>query len=879
MKKFFLFILICLSAGYALAEKPNPLISHFIENSQANFKEGVLSQATFANQQNTLDLLRTDQLDQITFPVLESDMIFTRDYFQDHGEIKTWRGIDRATNASMLLTVGKAGFFGHIIYQGHQFIIEPGFDFGTSVFAEVDPSQNIPAAKCEAIPDYDQVEQLLATEKPANHVRKAASAEVDCQPGEVIDVMILYTKGFAELRGDNTMARIQNYVDVANESYINSAIDTQLHLVHTLEVDYPDYTPDPSGGDASSIGIALMDLTYLQGNYKPGLFDNIEALRDQYGADQVTLINKVTTGEISGSGITCGLAWLITRNNISSGARISYAVIEDGTICGSDVITYAHEVGHNMGCAHDRNTTQLQDGSGGKFPYSYGYQDPPNQFVTVMAYAHTCPGTCFYINHFSNPEVNYEGAPTGVDHTDPDNSADNARTINETRNLMGQYRTKVRGTLHDYYYVIPEVLFEQGMTTDIHIINTTSTGKADIDLFAFSEDGKQLNPNAVNLSVPSNGKVSFDFSTVFDSLSSQVKWIQVGSPRPLHVFAEFHSNRVRSAFWASDKTSYSAYVPHVAKNTAQFETVVANANATGKIATVQLDPEPFGDVQDLGYSGCSYGKSSGTAVDYFGYDVELVDWALIKSTDQTVAAMEYFSYLPEKEKVASLGLNQNKTNTLRFLHVATDTANFWTGLVYINVSNSTIEATERFFAADGTEIHSETKTLIRGQKVVFIFDQDNTTPEGTAWIEISAANPALVGYELFGSANGSPHQFFSGFQGSMNTGSKLDYPIVVSDNVNWTGIVALNLGDTAGSITFKGRDKNGDIVESYTEENVQPHVKIVKTAESMFSSDKLHDIVWIQADTTASKWSGFVIWGDKTETRHQLSGLGAVVYD
>jgi len=878
MKKKILIILISLVSSLIYAEtnvKSNFLVSHFIDNPSIMAKEGTLSQITFANYTHTLELLREDQVQQLTFPVLEKNILFARDYVQNHGEIRTWRGKNAENGATILLTLGKAGFFGHIFLPGHQFIFEPGPDFGTTVFSEVDSSFNIPSAPCQAIPDYDKVENLIASEKPVNRSFKSAPTEGECDPGDVIDVMIIYTKGFSELRGENTAARIQNYLDVANESYTNSQIDTQLNLVHSYEVDYPDYTPDPEGNpDVDSISIALYDITYKQGNYAPGIFDDIEDLRDKYGADQVTLINKVTPDEISGGGITCGLAWLVKSNIIPSGSRVSYAVIEDGTICGASITTYAHEVGHNMGCAHDRRT----GGGAGKHSYSYGYQDSRNQFVTVMAYDWTCPGNCQYINYFSNPEINYEGDPTGILHTDPE-AADNARTINETRNIMGQYRDKVRGTTFDYYYIIPEVLYDDNMSTYLHIANATTTGEVTVELYGFSAEGKQLNPGPVSFTIPSRGQKSMDFKSKFGSLSSQVKWIQVGASRPLYVFAEFTSDKVRSAFWASDKTSYNAYVPHVAKNTAQFETVIANANGTGQIATVDLGPEPFGDAQSMSNAGCSYGKSSGTAVDYFGFDVEIVDWAEIRSTKQTVAAMEYFSYLPEREKIASLGLNSDVTNTLRFLHVATDTANFWTGLVYINVGSASVAVTEHYFAADGTEISMETRDLIRGEKRVLIFDQDNTTPEGTAWIEINAETPSLVGYELFGSANSSPHQFFAGFQGSATTGSKLNYPIVVSDAENWTGIVALNLGEVSGNITFNAIDTNGTILESVTEENVAPNVKIVKTAASLFSADTIQNIAWVQATTSASEWSGFIIWGDQTPTRHHLSGLGAIAQD
>src|SRR5690606_34802249 len=73
--------------------------------------------------------------------------------------------------------------------------------------------------------------------------------------------------------------------------------------------------------------------------------------------------------------------------------------------------TLTHEMGHNLGCAHDEATdTTIR-------PFSFrarGYQQRRSTplFHTVMAYG--CNG-CLSIPHFSNPAVNYEGIPTGTD--------------------------------------------------------------------------------------------------------------------------------------------------------------------------------------------------------------------------------------------------------------------------------------------------------------------------------------------------------------------------------------------------------------------------------------------------------------------------------
>src|SRR3546814_18035016 len=78
-------------------------------------------------------------------------------------------------------------------------------------------------------------------------------------------------------------------------------------------------------------------------------------------------------------------------------------------VCSSD-LTLAHELGHNMGQAHndeDSDTT-------GVHAYSYGYRETSSiGFYTVMAYPQA-DGSQFAIRHFANPNVTYLSRATGV---------------------------------------------------------------------------------------------------------------------------------------------------------------------------------------------------------------------------------------------------------------------------------------------------------------------------------------------------------------------------------------------------------------------------------------------------------------------------------
>ncbi len=237
--------------------------------------------------------------------------------------------------------------------------------------------------------------------------------------GTLIDVMVVYTDDARVGAGGilNMEILINLAVAETNQGYLRSNINHRFNLVHTEEVSYNEFN-----------GVASMDWVTTINNLTnaDGIIDNVLTLRNTYAADLVVLI-------VEDYQQTCGIGWLMTAATMT--ASHGYSVVSRR--CATGYYSFAHETGHNMGAHHNREDTLVS----GYFSYSYGYWAPNASFRTIMAY--NCrPVGCLRINNWSNPQILYNGIPTGVDSTAP-NSADNRLTLNYTAGIVANFRQSI----------------------------------------------------------------------------------------------------------------------------------------------------------------------------------------------------------------------------------------------------------------------------------------------------------------------------------------------------------------------------------------------------------------------------------------------------
>lgn len=287
-----------------------------------------------------------------------------------------------------------------------------------------------------------------------------------------VDVLAVYTDNLVTKRGSASAAETEfvNLVAIANQAHSDSGSVVRLRIVGMKLIAYP---------ESATNNKALQDLT---NNSLPDQ-TNILQLRDSVGADLVALLRPYNDGNGS-----CGLAWLngggLNPQSAFEGFGYSVSNVDP---CGPLVL--AHELGHNMGEAHDLETQTQYSGAVdyGAYPFSFGYRQwgPPG-FATVMAYAAGQP----WIGYYSNPQSMKCGVACGVAER-----ADNVRSIN----LMASRIARFRNT--------PNTI-----AIDDAQVNETNS---DVALLVFS----------VNLSSPAPaGGVSFDIATSDGSATSGIDY-------------------------------------------------------------------------------------------------------------------------------------------------------------------------------------------------------------------------------------------------------------------------------------------------------------------------------------------------------------------
>eukprot|EP00588_Corethron_pennatum_P013123 CAMPEP_0194265496 /NCGR_PEP_ID=MMETSP0169-20130528/717_1 /TAXON_ID=218684 /ORGANISM="Corethron pennatum, Strain L29A3" /LENGTH=853 /DNA_ID=CAMNT_0039005969 /DNA_START=87 /DNA_END=2644 /DNA_ORIENTATION=- len=286
-------------------------------------------------------------------------------------------------------------------------------------------------------PEIDDEDRGLKTNSGLINHHTTKSSEKSSSTKSIIDIMVVWTKN-SECKRSNqpegclvtttTEDTMRSLVDLAvfetNQAYVDSHIDIELRLVHA----YREPTYVEASSDAFNAALSAIRSTF------DGIMDDVHDKRTLYGADLVALL--IDDEEY------CGLA------NLGPSKGLMFSVTSWS--CATGNYSFGHELGHNMGCNHDRGTIDHCD-TNQYNAYSYGWRDPEGTFRTIMAY--NCETTqcdenpsvfCPKVQMFSNP----------ISQTDKGKSVGNA--LNDCR----QQHNDVRSEVENYYEFISDCNFD-----------------------------------------------------------------------------------------------------------------------------------------------------------------------------------------------------------------------------------------------------------------------------------------------------------------------------------------------------------------------------------------------------------------------------------
>jgi len=297
----------------------------------------------------------------------------------------------------LILVVQDDLLTGTITTSDAQFLVRT-LGHGLHALVRVDAADYPPEEAGGSPPD-----EAYGAVPPAGREPPQSSAD----SGAYLRVLVAYTAAAATAASNNGTtidALILLAVAETNQAYANSAVTPRLVLAHKVNANYTE------SGDME------LDRDRFLGT-SDGHMDFIHALRDEYTADMCQLI-------LSDIDQACGWASAIMATSTTAFCVSDWS-------CATGNYTFGHELAHLQGCRHNEQA----DPTNTPFAYGHGYiRCTSPVFRTVMGINNT-PCSSTRVQYVSNPNVNYQGVPTGTASTN-----DNHRVINETAATVDAFR-------------------------------------------------------------------------------------------------------------------------------------------------------------------------------------------------------------------------------------------------------------------------------------------------------------------------------------------------------------------------------------------------------------------------------------------------------
>lgn len=347
---------------------------------------------------------------------------FTRD-FVDFKDTKSfvWIGRDHELE-TIHLSFYDSSFVGQIETENVSYEIKH-LSEEKNIIREIDRNF-FPEDSNDAVEITDDTVEILNEDDSVSTEESVALTTVANENSAhmIIDIVVGYSHLIKNAEGgsDAALALVNQHVAGVNTTHRNSNTGIRVNVKQTIELN-------------------VSSLSYLGGNLKKLLeaeqvresgnsyeannpYHTLIKIRHQTKSDLATLITERSAG------VNCGSAYLLGKNIKSSSTFKRYGLSVVGANCLTG--TLAHEIGHNLGCNHDREqypegSTQLNI----TLPYAFAFRSTSKRFRTVMASG--CLSGCPRIFYFSDSNRKIQNVVIGE--TD---RIDNVRSIRERATII-----------------------------------------------------------------------------------------------------------------------------------------------------------------------------------------------------------------------------------------------------------------------------------------------------------------------------------------------------------------------------------------------------------------------------------------------------------
>jgi len=291
------------------------------------------------------------------------------------------------------LVVQNGRVTGEVDLESGRYRIQPIGASATHAVVEV-KTENLPDELAPKVPN-EPTPQRAAADTAMCDVKSADGQ----QPKTFgpLRVMFLYTKAVAagapNIRGDIELL-MQQLRTGFSATRLGGNFSVTSELAHAQEINYD---------EAESMDKDLERLS----NPRDSVFRPIHALRDTHKADIVHLLIKAKPNN------GCGIGWL------NLGLRPEHAFSVSDYQCALNNYSAVHEIGHNVGMAHDRFVEK--DAKPGPAQFNFGFVSVERGTRSLMAYPDQCiqqKKNCRRLLQVSSPNIKVGGIQYGnpMDH-------------------------------------------------------------------------------------------------------------------------------------------------------------------------------------------------------------------------------------------------------------------------------------------------------------------------------------------------------------------------------------------------------------------------------------------------------------------------------